>query len=82
VANGPDVFVIGGAEVYAAALPRADRLYLTLVHATIPGDVRFPAFDRSAWTLAEETPHPADPRHAHAFTFQRYERRRDATRPA
>jgi dihydrofolate reductase len=82
VADAPEVFVIGGAEVYRDALPRADRLYLTLVHAAIPGDVRFPTFDPTAWTLAEETFHPADARHAHAFTFQRYERRHANAHPA
>ena len=76
VREAPEVFVIGGAEVYRAALARADRLYLTLVHAPIPGDVRFPRFDLTAWRLAEEIAHPADARHAHAFTFRRYERRR------
>lgn len=76
LAEAPEVFVIGGAEVYRDALPRADQLYVTLVHAPIPGDARFPTFDRTAWTLVEEAFHPADARHAHAFTFQRYERRR------
>jgi dihydrofolate reductase len=76
VADAPEAFVSGGAEVYRAALPRADRLYLTLVHAPIPGDVRFPTFDHTAWTLVEETLHPADAHHAHAFSFLRYERHR------
>jgi dihydrofolate reductase len=82
VADAPEAFVIGGAEVYRGALPRADRLYLTLVHAPIPGDVRFPTFDLAAWTLLAETFHPADARHAHAFTLRHYERRRADTRPA
>ncbi len=82
VGEAPEVFVIGGAEAYRDALPRADRLYLTLVHASIPGDVHFPSFDWTVWTLAEEAFHPADPRHAHAFTFRRYERRRRNAYPA
>jgi dihydrofolate reductase len=81
VADAAEVFVIGGAEVYRAALPRADRLYLTLVHAPIAGDVRFPTFAPTAWMLAEETFHPADARHAHAFTFRRYERQRSDAQP-
>lgn len=42
-------FVIGGAELYAHALPLADRLELTEIDADIDGDARFPAFDRRAW---------------------------------
>jgi dihydrofolate reductase len=54
--NGPDeIFVIGGAELYAAALPRADRLYLTLVEDDAEGDAFFPAYDDFKTTLAEES---------------------------
>lgn len=45
----PEVFVIGGAELYAQALPRADRLYLTLIDADYEGDAFFPAFDHKEW---------------------------------
>jgi dihydrofolate reductase len=70
------VFVAGGAAVYRAALPLADRLYLTVVHAQVTGDTRFPPFDPRDWTLTEERSHPADERHAHAFTFRTYARPR------
>jgi len=49
-----ELFVAGGAEVYAQALPRADRLYLTRVEAAVEGDARFPDFDRALWRLAAE----------------------------
>ena len=46
-ADGADeVFVIGGGELYAAALPRASRLYLTLVDSDAEGDAFFPAYDK------------------------------------
>ena len=48
-AGADEVFVIGGAQIYAAALPRAQRLYLTEVDADIAGDTHFPAFDRDEW---------------------------------
>ena len=72
-----EVFVVGGAAVYAAALPRADRLYLTRVDAVVEGDVFFPDFEQAepGFELVEERLHPADARHAHAFTIQRWERR-------
>jgi dihydrofolate reductase len=71
----PYVFVIGGAEVYRTALARADELLVTRVHTRVPGDVRFPSVDWAEWTLVEEEDHPADDRHAFAFTFRRYTRR-------
>lgn len=70
-----ELFVIGGEQVYRLALPYATRLYVTLVHADVPGDVVFPSFDEAQWVIAEQRHHPADERHAHAMTFQRYERR-------
>ncbi|MBP7340548.1 dihydrofolate reductase [Niveispirillum sp.] len=48
-----EVMIIGGAQIYAAALPLADRIYLTEIAATPPGDAHFPEFDRTAY-LGEE----------------------------
>jgi dihydrofolate reductase len=73
-ATEEEVFVVGGGEVYSQALPRADRLYLTVVHATPEGDAVFPVFDQQAWALVEEERHPADGRHPFAFTFRTYHR--------
>lgn len=70
------VFVIGGGEIFRLALPRADRLYLTLVHAKVEGDTFFPPFDLTAWALEEEEDHPADDKHAYAYTFKTYSRLR------
>ncbi len=72
--DGSPVFVIGGGEIYELALPRADRLDLTIVHAIVTGDAFFPAWDPAEWRLVSERHHPADERHAHAFTFRVYER--------
>ncbi len=69
-----EVFMIGGGEIFRLALPRADRLYLTVVHATVEGDTYFPAFDATAWALEEEERHEADEKHAFAFTFRTYSR--------
>jgi dihydrofolate reductase len=65
-------FVIGGAEVYAAFLPRAERLLLTWVDADVPGDVRFPSVDWSQWKVTRETSGAPDPRFPHRFV--EYER--------
>lgn len=75
-ATEQEVFVIGGGEIYRLALPRADRLYLTVVHAQVEGDTLFPSFDAEAWVLEEEERHEPDDKHAFAFTFRRYSRLR------
>jgi len=80
-AGEDEVFVVGGAELYRAALPRAARLYLTMVHAAVEGDVRFPAWDPPAWHLVEFVRFAQDDRHAYPYSFRRYERLRP-TSPA
>lgn len=72
---GEELFVIGGEQVYRLALPRAKRLYLTLVHTQVAGDAVFPPFDVEQWHLREQEDRPADERNAHAMTFLCYERR-------
>lgn len=74
VRDDPEPCVVGGEAIYRAALPRATRIYLTLVHAAPPGDAFFPELDWSEWKLAFEERHESDARHAHAFTFQTWER--------
>jgi dihydrofolate reductase len=70
---GP-AFIIGGAVLYAAALPRADVLHLTELDDAVEGDVLFPPFDRTQWRLTGAVRHDRDDRHALPFTFARYER--------
>lgn len=65
-----EVFIGGGAQIYAQAMARADRLYLTLVAATVAADTFFPAFDESAWRIAETSFQPADERNQFPSTFQ------------
>lgn len=73
-ADDEQVFVAGGAALYQEALPRADRLYATLVHAEVEGDVCFPEIDWADWRLVSDERHAADDRHALAFSFRLYER--------
>ena len=47
--NPAEIMVIGGAEIFAAAMPRADRIHLTEIHAAPEGEVRFPAFAPQQW---------------------------------
>ncbi len=48
-AQGQEVFIVGGGEIYRLALPLIQKLYLTLVSATIEGDAFFPVFDWNEW---------------------------------
>ena len=56
-------------RLYAEALPRAERLYLTLVHAQIEGDARFPPWDPADWIETARVEHPADGRNPFPMTF-------------
>lgn len=82
----PELLIIGGAALYAEALPRADRLYLTLVHAEIEGDTHFPPWDPADWGQTERVEHPADARNPFPMTFLTLDRvpgrpRRDKRQP-
>jgi dihydrofolate reductase len=68
LANAPQIIVFGGAQIYAQALPLADRIEWTEVHARPEGDTYFPDFDRSEWTETFRESHPADSQ-SPAFDF-------------
>jgi dihydrofolate reductase len=70
-----ELVAIGGAQIYRLLLPFARRIYLTHVHADVPGDTYFPAFDPTQWDDVECRVHPADERHAYPVTFVTLERR-------
>lgn len=70
-----EAMVIGGAEIYALALPIADRLYYTLIDADIDGDTLFPEFDETQWREVSSERHERDERHAFAYTVRVLERR-------
>jgi dihydrofolate reductase len=73
-AAAPELVVAGGAQVYALALPRATRIYLTRIHAVIDGDTRLPEFADSEWRETARELHPVDARHPYAFSFVTLER--------
>jgi dihydrofolate reductase len=76
-----ECFIIGGAAIYAEFLPRAQRMYLTLIDADVPGDTLFPDVPWSEWSIvAESAPPLADyapatgPAPAISYRFVDYER--------
>lgn len=70
-----EVCVIGGAALFALALPKARRIYLTEVEADAEGDVRMPPIDEADWKEVSREAHPAGPDDDHPFVFRVLERR-------
>ena len=76
-ADGTGLMVVGGGQVYAEALPVAQRLYLTWVGAAVEGaDTFFPGVNFSDWTEVSRTHHKADAEHAYDFDMVEYIRSR------
>ncbi len=75
VIDGVDeLMVIGGAEVYRAALPRAQRLYLTQVHAEMEGDARLPEVEWAQWREVSRESWPASESNPYPYSFVVFER--------
>lgn len=75
-ANGDEeAFIIGGGQVYKHSFENKliQRVYLTRVHTELDGDVKFPTFDEKNWVLRSQSFHPADEKHAFAFSIQLWE---------
>ena len=75
-------FVIGGAGVYASALPLASRLWVTWVEAEVEGDAFFPELDWGLWRETSSRRYPADADHEHPFRIASYARRAEAPNSA
>jgi dihydrofolate reductase len=69
-----ELMVVGGAEVYALALPLADTLYLTRIHAHFTGDTWFPHVDWSQWIRESLAMHPPDEKNLYAHSFEVWQR--------
>ena len=70
-----EIFIIGGAQIYEQALPVADKLYITRIHAPFPeADAFFPSIDRNIWKETSREICPADEKNPYPFSFLEYER--------
>jgi dihydrofolate reductase len=65
-----ELLVIGGAELYALALPLADRLYLTRIEAYVDGDTFFPEIDANQFDLKSQNRMAKDTHNSHDFVIQ------------
>jgi len=73
--NYKEIFIIGGGEIYMIAYDRANKIYMTRVHAELEGDTYFPVIEKDDWRLVSNVDNPADEKHAYAFSFQLWEKK-------
>lgn len=69
-----EAFIIGGGQLFNEALPKADKVYLTRIHAHINGDVFFPELDKD-WKMEWSDDHFKDEKHQFDYSFQRWVRK-------
>lgn len=74
LAGSEIVFIIGGADIHELALPRAQHLYLTLVHAELDGDTFFPDWDKRHWEEVDREFYPKDRNNKFDMEFVQYRR--------
>jgi dihydrofolate reductase len=66
-----ELMVIGGGEIYKAFMPKADKIYITRVHAVFEdADAFFPAIDENRWMLVSNQDFFKDEKHAYDYSFQ------------
>lgn len=70
-----DIFIIGGAQIYALALPICDKLELTKIDGSFDADAFFPAINKEEWQLENEEFHAQDDKHAFEFCYQTFLKR-------
>ena len=70
-----EAFIIGGGDLFDQSIDLADRIYLSLVHASLPADVYFPLYDDNDWQEIKSELVPANEKNKYAFTFKVLERR-------
>lgn len=69
VRDAEEVMIIGGGQLYREMLPRADRLYLTLIQADVEGDTEFPDYTQYAWREIDQEVYQADEKNAYDLEF-------------
>jgi len=74
--DAKETFVIGGGEIYKQSIAIADKIYMTRVHTVVEGDAFFPEIDEKEWVLTSNLDFPSDEKHAFAYSFQLWERKK------
>jgi dihydrofolate reductase len=73
--DAKEIFITGGAEIFKAALPSADRIYLTRIHANFDGDTFFPELNKDEWKMVGNKEYEPDEKNKYAMSFQVWERK-------
>ncbi len=70
-----ELMILGGGEIYKEAMPKADKIYITRVHAVFnDADTLFPEIDTKKWVRTSKQDFPADEKHAYPYSFEVWER--------
>lgn len=69
-----DAFIFGGEQIYKLAMPYVEKMYVTLVHADIDGDVHFPEYDKNEWQEISRESHKKDDKNQYDYDYVEYER--------
>lgn len=75
VKDEPIAFILGGAQIYAEAMPQIEVAHITVLNADFEGDAFFKPLTDDEWNLVEEATFPATDTHPYSFSIRRYERR-------
>lgn len=70
-----DVFILGGAEIYAQTMNKADRMFVTEIKSTFEGDTFFPEIDTTYWKEVGRDEHEADDKNPYDYAFVEYRKR-------
>ena len=73
-ANEPEIFIVGGAEIYKQAIHVTNCIYLTIVHQSFEGDTYFPEIKADDWKESEREDHQPDEKHQFSYSFITLER--------
>lgn len=76
VSNDNEIFIIGGATLYAQMLPRIERLYMTLIHAQFEGDTFFPEIDLAEWREVSRENFDPDEENPYSYSFITLDRKK------
>lgn|SRR3990167_4730600 len=74
--GAPEIFIIGGADIYRQLLPSLERLYLTIIHHEFEGDTFFPALAPDEWLERKQETHARDEANPYSYRFLLLERRK------
>jgi len=72
--NALEIFIAGGAQIYAQTLPQTDRIYMTRVHASFEADAYYPEWNQEEWQMQSSRDFNADEKHAYSFSIQIWDR--------